>query len=93
MSVAHDWSNVWFPLNSVLDNPPGQYRVMDGCFQVLAPGAYMGVLAFKIVCFAGWWRLGAGVISGSGIRCLESWEFSCSCSLGWVRLRGGTIRP
>ena len=51
--VAHDWSCVGYPLNSVLANPPVQYSAMGDFLQTLSPGAYMGGVDFQD-CFLHW---------------------------------------
>ena len=51
--VARDWSNVLYPLNSVLVNPPAHYRATDEFLSLPTPGAVMGGIDMQD-CFLHW---------------------------------------
>lgn len=51
--VAHDWSNVLYPLNSVLVNPPAHYGATDEFLSLPTPGAVMGGIDMQD-CFLHW---------------------------------------
>ena len=42
MRVGHEWSNVFYPLNACLSNPPAQFGAMGDFLKLLPPGAYIG---------------------------------------------------